>query len=180
MTVIISATNRQNSRTNLVANTIQNIFNNQGILDLEMISLVDLNPISLSDDMYIKGNQDQRITKMQAEILIPSKKWIIVCPEYNGSYPGILKVWIDILSIHHRNETFKGKKIALIGVASGRAGNARGMDHLTGLLNYLGSHIMPNKLPLSSIESLIDPTSNNLNEGTVNLLKTYVDEVIAY
>jgi hypothetical protein len=29
------------------------------------------------------------------------------------------------------------------------------MEHLTGLLNYLGVHVFPNKLPISSINGII-------------------------
>jgi NAD(P)H-dependent FMN reductase len=44
----------------------------------------------------------------------------------------------------------------LIGVSTGRAGNLRGMEHLTGMLNYLNMHVHPEKLPVSSVQDLID------------------------
>src|SRR5690606_4596895 len=53
--------------------------------------------------------------------------FIIVMPEYNGSFPGVLKLVIDSCN----PEIFKHKSFALVGVSSGRAGNLRGMDHLT-------------------------------------------------
>jgi len=48
-----------------------------------------------------------------------------------------------------------GKKIALAGVATGRGGNLRGLDHLTGIFHYLNVHVMPFKLPISVVAVLI-------------------------
>jgi NAD(P)H-dependent FMN reductase len=48
--------------------------------------------------------------------------------------PGSLKLFIDACSVREYKQNFKGKKAALVGIASGRAGNLRGMDHLTGVM----------------------------------------------
>lgn len=177
MIVVITGTNRPNSKTALVSKTCIDILSSKGQACTH-ITLEDLNGIEISSALF--SHMPDIVASQQENLLIPNNKWIIVSPEYNGGVTGILKFWIDLLSISKRNETFKNKKVALIGVASGKAGNARGMDALTEMLNYLGSHIYPNKLPLSSIESLIDKESNQLNSATMDLLSTYIDEVINY
>ncbi|MBK6784946.1 MAG: NAD(P)H-dependent oxidoreductase [Saprospiraceae bacterium] len=48
---------------------------------------------------------------MAAKHLIPSSHWIIIAPEYNGSFPGILKLFLDVLSVKQAKETFHGKKL---------------------------------------------------------------------
>ena len=65
-------------------------------------------------------------------------------------------MFIDALSVRKYEETFSGKVAALIGIASGRAGNLRGMEHLTGVLNFLKMHVYPDKLPISGIKEIID------------------------
>jgi chromate reductase len=85
----------------------------------------------------------------------------VVSPEYNGSFPGVLKLFLDALSVKDYKKTFSGKRVSLIGVASGRAGNFRGMEHLTGIFNYLNMIVMPNKLPISSVEKVIDEKGDN-------------------
>jgi NAD(P)H-dependent FMN reductase len=47
-----------------------------------------------------------------------------------------------------------------VGVASGRAGNLRGLDHLTSILNHLQVDVMAQKSYVSSLMKLI-------NEGEV-------------
>jgi NAD(P)H-dependent FMN reductase len=73
---------------------------------------------------------------------------VMVVPEYNGGFPGILKLFIDML---HPRE-WKGKKVALVGVATGRGGNLRGLDHLTGVLHYLGAEVLGKKVYLSQLD----------------------------
>ena len=67
----------------------------------------------------------------------------------------------------------------MIGVASGRAGNFRGMEHLTGILNYLNVLVMPNKLPVSVIEKNI--SENGTIEKTTSLvLSSFLEEMIVF
>ena len=39
----------------------------------------------------------------------------------------------------------------LVGVATGRSGNLRGLDHMTNMCHYMKMNVYPLKLPLSSI-----------------------------
>ncbi len=56
--------------------------------------------------------------KIENEILIPTQKFIFIIPEYNGTFPGVLKAMIDNSDIIRYH-----KKAILTGVSSGRAGN---------------------------------------------------------
>jgi chromate reductase, NAD(P)H dehydrogenase (quinone) len=180
MIVIISATNRPNSNTSIIATHLYQQLLTQNKSDVEYVTLENLNGLIITADSFSEEKMDDVLKELQTKTLIPARQWIIVCPEYNGSIPGILKYWIDLLSIHRRNDTFKGKKISLVGVASGRAGNLRGLDQLSNLLQYLGSHIMPNKLPISMVHTQVDTTTNELAPTTSTALQSFVDEVIAY
>jgi NAD(P)H-dependent FMN reductase len=110
------------------------------------------------------------------DFILPAQKFVFIAPEYNGSFPGILKVFLDAIP----PEMNRGKKSALIGVSSGRAGNLRGMDHLTGILNYLGMHVHPNKLPISSVLSLMDAEGNFRDEITKTVLEKHAIDTVSY
>ncbi|MCC6838141.1 MAG: NAD(P)H-dependent oxidoreductase, partial [Bacteroidia bacterium] len=88
------------------------------------------------------------------------------------SYPGILKLFFD--AIHP--DLNRGKKVGLVGVASGRAGNLRGMEHLTGVLNYLGMHVHPNKLPISSVLALINESGDLVDLNTLKVLEKHISD----
>jgi NAD(P)H-dependent FMN reductase len=48
------------------------------------------------------------------------------------------------------------KHVCLVGVADGRAGNLRGLEHLTGILHYLKMHVYHNKLPISGVNKMMN------------------------
>lgn len=150
MTCIISATNRPNSMTLLVALAYKKTLEDKGY-PVEFCNLENLPTDFLHKDMYDKPSP--AFDAFQKKYLVPANKFLIIAPEYNGGFPGILKLMIDASDIPN---AYYGKKVALTGVSSGRAGNLRGMDHLTGVFQYLRMHVMYNKLPISKIETLID------------------------
>ena len=155
MILVISGTNRQNSATRVIAEHYVQLLDD---LTEEKVHLTDLEHLPsdiLSSEMYSENGQVSALAEYQDQIFIPSDKIIIVSPEYNGGFPGVLKLFIDALSARKYQETFRGKKAALVGVSTGRAGNLRGMEHLTGILNYLKVHVLPNKLPISQVKNVV-------------------------
>ncbi|MEM9526017.1 MAG: NAD(P)H-dependent oxidoreductase, partial [Bacteroidota bacterium] len=106
--------------------------------------------------LYNAEAMSPELIALQDNFILKADKMVIFAPEYNGSYPGVLKLFIDGISVREYKNNFGGKKVALAGVASGRAGNLRGMEHLAGVLAYLGAWILPNKLPVSSVETLLE------------------------
>jgi NAD(P)H-dependent FMN reductase len=165
MYTIISGTNRVGSHTEKVAKVYQNILRTKNI-DAGLLSLIDIDLINKMEDFI----------EMEKSILIPTKKFLFIIPEYNGSYPGILKMLIDYSDIRN---TWHFKKALLTGVSSGRAGNLRGMDHLSDTLHYLKMNVYYNKLPISSINQVMGK-DGNLNEDTLRVIHSQLDEFISY
>jgi chromate reductase len=166
MYTIISGTNREGSNTIKVARQYQEILAQKGI----EARLVGLGGIDLNE----RGPELERLEK---ELLIPSEKFIFILPEYNGSYPGSLKTLIDLTDIR---KVWSGKKALLTGISTGRAGNLRGMDHLTGSLNYLKVHVHHNKLPISSVDKLLGEQDRINDAPTLAAIGQQLDEFISY
>lgn len=171
MITVISGTNRKGSETSHVA---KHIFNELSKISGEEVKFLDLQDIPsdwFHNAMYSAENQSESLTAIQDEYILPADKLFFVTPEYNGGFPGVVKLFIDACSIRKYKENFQGKKAALVGVASGRAGNLRGMEHLTGVLNYLGTTVYPQKLPVSSIGSVLDENKKIVNKDTLSALE---------
>ena len=145
-----------------------------------MLSMEDLPRDMVDPDMYNKNGQHPRIAELQDQYITPVGKWFLVIPEYNGGFPGVIKLFIDACSVRNYHETFKDKKAALVGIASGRAGNLRGMEHMTGVLNYLGVLVMPNKLPISRIETLMDEEGEITDVETLKSMEQQVKDFIEF
>ncbi|RQO31739.1 NADPH-dependent FMN reductase [Taibaiella sp. KBW10] len=146
MITIIAGTNRPNSNTLKVATHYYNLLK-ESAEEVHLFSLQEVAVHYRSDDFIA----------IERDWLIPSDKFIFVLPEYNGSFPGILKTMMDNSDI---KKCWWHKKALLVGLADGRGGNARGLDHLSNILHYLKMHVHYNKLPISKInEELLEDGS---------------------
>ena len=173
MITIISATNRPNSNTLKVAKNYAQLMEKQGI-ESEILSLESLPADFIFTEMY--GKRSENFQQLLNKYIVPAQKFVIIVPEYNGSYAGILKTFIDSIN----PEVNRGKKVVLVGVSSGRAGNLRGMDHLTSVLHHLGMHVHPNKLPISAVLTLLDENGNFKDENTIKALDKQIGEMVKW
>ena len=166
MTTIIAGTNRQGSNTKKIALEYRRLLKEKGI---------GTNFFSLEGVEVWK--QDAAFERIEAEIIIPTKQFIIISPEYNGSFPGVLKMLFDNSSSH---DIWFNKKALLTGLASGRAGNLRGMDHLADILNFVKITVHPNKLPISQVNRLLDNEGHISDAGTLSAIHQQLDEFLAW
>ena len=164
MYTIISGTNRVGSNTLKVAKQYRAMLKEKGI-DAGLLSLEDVNVLK----------RDAHFEKIEKEILIPADKYIFISPEYNGSFPGVLKMLFDTSKTH---TIWWHKKALITGVSSGRAGNLRGNDHLSAILNYLKITVHPNQLPISVIDKLMDDKGNIIDDNTLKSIHQQLDDFI--
>jgi len=165
MITIVSGSNRKDNKTLIFAEYAYEKLKKGG----EQVRLLDLAQLEgefICASMYGKASQPRIIEEIQNQYFIPAQKFWFFIPEYNGSYPGVVKVLIDAMSTRDLEKTFKHKKSCLTGIAMGRAGNLRGMDHLSDVLNHVGILVHPNKKPISSIFGFLDE-DNQLNGGKI-------------
>lgn len=166
MYTIISATNRVGSHTENVARQYQNILKEKGI-ESKIFSLKNLNVLE----------ENLEFSKAENEFLIPAQKFIFIMPEYNGTFPGVLKAMIDTSDV---KKAWWHKKALLVGISTGRAGNLRGMDQITGSLNHMKMIVHHNKLPISSIDKVMDESGTITNKNTLQAIDQQLDEFINF
>jgi len=165
---VISASNRHDNKTRIFAERCVQHLENAGA-NAQFFSLASL-PESLSiHDIYEFDAND--FTRIVEKYIRPVNKFAFVVPEYNGSYPGILKMFIDGIPPAY----FSGKKAALVGISSGRSGNIRGLDHLTSVLYHLQTMVLPERVYISRIDELlrageIDPATDGLLQKCIGTL----------
>ncbi len=173
MITIISATNRTQSASLKIAKEYAQLLEKKDI-NFKLLSFEQLPAEFIFSDLF--GKRSELFQQLLEEFIIPAQKMVIIAPEYNGSFPGLLKIFFD--AIHP--DVNRGKKAGLVGVSSGRAGNLRGMEDLTGILNYLGIYVMPNKLPISSVLTLLDQSGSLASGATIQALEKHVNELVAW
>lgn len=180
MISIISSSNRKGNATYAFAAYYHRVLQTKTIEEVRLFDLTDLPIDILNFDMYNPKSQSPELARIQDEYLLGADKFVFILPEYNGSFPGILKLFLDACSVRMYQETFKGKKAALVGIATGRAGNLRGLDHLTGVLHHVGTHVLPNKLPISKIKNLLNEQKELVDDETQKALDQQMTEFLAF
>lgn len=173
MTTIIAGTNRINSHTYKLAKYYQNQLKARG-MEAGIFSLSELPANIINTDLY--GKRSAEFQPIQ-DMVDATDKFVFIIPEYNGSFPGVLKVFIDACNFP---ESFAGKKAALVGLSSGKYGNIRGVDHFVGVCHYVGLHVMPLRIHISSIRNEMDENGNLFQEDTLKFTGQQMDRFIEY
>jgi chromate reductase len=173
MTIIVSGTNRPDSNTLKIAKYYQKVLSHKGE-KVEILSLTNLPQDLISGGYYGKTLNDFETIQDQ---ITKANKFIFIIPEYNGSFPGILKLFIDACKFP---VSFMDKKAALVGHSTGKYGNIRGIEHFTGVCNYIGLHVLPLKLHIPNINSEIDEVGDLFKEDTLKFTNAQMDKFLAF
>jgi NAD(P)H-dependent FMN reductase len=145
--VIIVGTNRNDSVSSQIAAIYKKLLSDLGE-DAAIIDLKKLPPDFISTALYEKAGKNPSFNPFRQKIL-EARKFVFIVPEYNGSFPGVLKAFIDGLQYP---DSFQDKKCALVGLSSGIQGAGLALSHLTDILNYCGTHVLALKVKLAFID----------------------------
>jgi len=167
MITIINATNRPENLTGKVVGLYSQLLTENG-QENQIFEISELQ----NDFIYSAsfGKESVHMNEIINQKIIPAHKFVFIAPEYHGSYPGVLKAFLDAVETVH----FHGKRAALVGVASGRAGNLRGMDHLTDVLHHMGVEVLSYKVPISKLNSLFNEEGELVEAETAIVLKKQI------
>lgn len=154
MITIVVGTNRKNSMSAKIAQYYQGILQSKFDGETQIVDLADLPADFTGTALYEQNGSNAEFNKLREQVQ-SSEKLVFIVPEYNGSFPGVVKAFIDGFKYP---EGIRDKKGALIGVSSGIQGGVFAMSHLTDIFNYLGMHVLAIKPKLAGIEKNWDGT----------------------
>ncbi len=81
------------------------------------------------------------VVRLKSEITA-AQGVIFVTPEYNRSFPGVLKNAIDHASRPYGKSAWAGKPAGVIGASVGAIGTAMAQQHLRNVLGYLDMPVL--------------------------------------
>lgn len=170
---IISSTDRPNSKSLQVSNYVKTLYKKEGIRP-EVISLEDFPLKDVIGGLY--GDNISSISKFRDPIL-KADALLFVIPEYNGGFPGILKVFIDYLPFPG---AFEKLPMAFIGIASGAFGGLRSVEQFQMVANYRNALQFPERVFINRINSEFDPKSGLKNDLQQKLLEDQTKNFIKF
>ena len=146
--VIIVGTNRPNSMSRRIAEYYQRLLN-QYNTPSTILDLVDLPHDFTFTALYGNSGKNDVFNTLRNQI-DSAEKFIFITPEYNGSYPGVLKAFIDGLPYPN---SFTNKKAALVGLSSNMQGAITALSHLNDIFSYLGMNTLALRVKLAQIQA---------------------------
>lgn len=170
---IISSTDRPNSNALKVSKYVKTLYEKEGA-DVEVISLEDFPLEEVVGGRY--GKQLPAVEKFR-EPIIDADGLIFVIPEYNGSYPGVLKVFVDYLPFP---EAFEKMPMAFIGESAGAFGALRSVEQFQMVANYRNALQFPERVFIPRVKSEFDAENGLANAFKQKLLQSQVTNFVKF
>ena len=170
---ILSGTDRPGSMALKISHYMKPLYEKQGV-NTEVISLEDF-PLSEA----IGGNYGKSLPEIEAfrSKVINSDGIVMVIPEYNGSFPGILKLFVDYLPFP---EAFDKKPIAYIGEAAGAFGALRAVEQMQMVCSYRNAHNYPERVFLQRVNKIFDENKGVTDEFISDLLMSQIEGFVQF
>jgi len=151
MITLIVGTNRPASNTRKIARHLEEIYAALKV-PLHVLDLAQLPPEIFSSASYA---EKPKSFQPFSEAVLKSVGLHLVSPEYNGSIPGVLKYFIDMLKFP---ESFEKRPVCFVGVAAGVWGALRPVEQLQAIFGYRNAFLFPERVFLPKINELLDDT----------------------
>lgn len=161
---MIVGTNRPGSRARAVSKHVEEIYRELNV-DLSVLDLKDL-PKEIFDPNSYEETPPAFASFQEA--VTNADGLVIVTPEYNGSVPGILKYFIDMLEFP---VSFERRPVCFVGVAKGMWGALRPVEQLQAIFGYRNGHIYPERVFMPGIDKLLDEAGRLEDTALVDRLR---------
>ena len=139
---IIVGTDRPNSKSQVMANYVHKLYSER-VVDAQVFSMADF-PLG----SVVGGPYGKDLLEVEAfrEPILACNALLFVIPEYNGSFPGVLKIFIDYLPFP---DAFLDTPIAYIGISAGAFGSLRAVEQFQMVANYRNALSYPERVFVS-------------------------------
>jgi NAD(P)H-dependent FMN reductase len=173
MISLIVGTNRPGSNTRKVARLVEEIYAGLKV-PLRVLDLAELPP-----EIFPPGSYAEKPESFQpfADAVLQSDGLHVVTPEYNGSIPGILKYFIDMLKFP---ESFERRPVCFTGLAAGIWGALRPVEQLQQIFGYRNAYLYPERVFLPQINNLLDASGRLKDAELLGRLKAQANGFIDF
>jgi chromate reductase len=109
--------------------------------------------------------------------------FVIASPEYNGSFPALIKNVVDWTSRPIPGErparVYRGKTAALLSASPGPGGGRRGLRHLRELLQMIGVEVTPVDVTIPRAHEAFDAQGRLVRPEDAQAVATMAEELAA-
>ncbi len=165
---ILSSTDRPGSNALKISGYVKKRLEEKA--DVQILTLMDYPLMDVAGGRYaddIESVNEFNNTFLDADGIL------FVVPEYNGGFPGILKVFFDYLPFP---KALKGMPVSLIGEAAGAFGAMRPVEQFSQLLTYRKAIIFPERIFIQRVNDSFDEEQGMKSESQQKMLDIQLDK----
>jgi chromate reductase len=148
------------------------------------IELADFDVPMYNADLEARGTPADVLRLKQLTFEHPA--WIICTPEYNASYPALLKNTLDWISSPAKHDpewtdgfkSSRGKVVGVLSASPGALGGLRSQSHLAPLLLNLQCWLAPLNFALAHAAEAFDAQGALVNEPARRHVQAVIDQVL--
>src|SRR4051794_26110190 len=163
---VILGTPRQGRRSEHAAHFVLEQTKKRAGVETELIDVRDL-PLALND-----AGEQIKIPAF-SEQMNRADGLILVVPEYNHGYPGLLKHALDT-----NLKEYVHKAVGICGVSAGPFGGARVIEALVPVVRELGLVVIFEDVNFSKVGSLFDDAGKLLDEAFIRRIDKFLNEMV--
>jgi chromate reductase len=181
--LVFAGSTRLNSWNRKLARAVSDMAGHAGA-EVTHIELADFDVPMYNADLEARGTPPDVIRLKQVTYDHPA--WIICTPEYNASYPALLKNTLDWISSPAKSDpawndgfrSTRGKVVGVLSASPGALGGLRSQSHLVPLLLNLHCWVAPKNFALGRAADAFDEQGRLVNEGAVKNVQAVIDQVL--
>jgi chromate reductase, NAD(P)H dehydrogenase (quinone) len=181
--LVFAGSTRQNSYNRKLARVTAAMARASGA-EVTHIELADFEVPMYNADLEAQGTPPD-VMKLK-QIMYEHPAWIICTPEYNASYPALLKNTLDWISSPVKsdpvwNDDFRssrGKVVGVLSASPGALGGLRSQSHLVPLLFNLHCWICPRTFALARAGDAFNPQDELIHEQQQKGVQAVIDQVL--
>jgi NAD(P)H-dependent FMN reductase len=169
---IVLGSIRRNRESLKIANFVLNTLSALSIVQTEVLDLKELNIPMMEERLRVRSDAPASVMRLSTSIN-RADAVVIVTPEYNSGYPGVLKNALDYLK-----DEYKRKPFGIVTVSSAWSGGILCLASLRQVILHLGGVPIPATLPIPMAQDAFDENGNPHDPKWNQRAKRYCEELL--
>jgi NAD(P)H-dependent FMN reductase len=163
---------RRNRESFKVAKFVFNALSVMPMAQTEVLDLKELNIPMMEERLKFRSDPPSSIMQLSAS-MNRADAVVIVTPEYNSGYPGVLKNALDYLKDEYRRKPF-----GIITVSSAWSGGILCLASLRQVILHLGGVPIPATLPIPMAQDVFDENGDPHDPKWNRRAKKFAEELL--
>ena len=169
---VILGSTRRGRQSPRVARFVSERMKRTGRIETELLDLLEYDFPIMEERLRFLEEPPPRLREF-GEKIGRSDSLVIVAPEYNNGYPGVLKNALDYLLPEYQR-----KPVAIVTVSAGGFGGLNCLAQLRLVALGMGALPLPTALPVSRVQDSFDEEGNPTDPSYEKRAQTFIGDLL--